>query len=99
MIVDRTQSRWYVGTGAAAVVALAAYFVYAVLSPNGPQGGSVAGLVFASLGTGVIVFECLLGLRKVDGTIVDLDAFQAETDSDALRRGRAPIPVEDRFRD
>ena len=64
MIVDRTQSRWYVGTGAAAVVSLSVYLVYAMLSPNGPSGGSIAGLVFASFGTGIIVFECLLGLRK-----------------------------------
>jgi hypothetical protein len=46
------------------VLSLAAYFAYAVWSPNGPHGGSVMGLVFGSAGTGIVVFECLLGLRK-----------------------------------
>jgi hypothetical protein len=64
VILDRRQYRWAVATAAAAVLGVAAYLVYAILSPNGPAGGSIAGLVFASLGTGIIVFECLLGLRK-----------------------------------
>jgi hypothetical protein len=64
MIVDRHQSRWAAGTAAAALAALAAYAIYAVLAPDGPRGGSLPGLFFASLGTGIIVFECLLGLRK-----------------------------------
>jgi hypothetical protein len=64
MILDRRQSRWAVSTGAAAVLLLAAYIVYAALSPNGARGGSLMGLFFAALGTGIIVFECLLGLRK-----------------------------------
>jgi hypothetical protein len=64
MIVDRQQSRWAVGTAAGALVALGAYVIYAVLAPNGPRGGSFMGLFFASLGTGIIVFECLLSLRK-----------------------------------
>jgi hypothetical protein len=64
MIVDRRQSRWAVGTGVAAALALGMYVVYATLAPNGARGGSLMGLFFAGLGTGVIVFECLLGLRK-----------------------------------
>ena len=43
---------------------LGVYIVYVVLSPNGARGGSLMGLFFAALGTGIIVFECLLGLRK-----------------------------------
>jgi hypothetical protein len=64
MIVDRQQSKWAVGTAAAAVLALSVYAIYAVLSPDGPRGGSFTGLFFASVGTGIIVFECLLGWRK-----------------------------------
>src|ERR1700687_4391095 len=64
MILDRRQSRWAVGTSAGAVVSLAIYIVYALLSPNGARGGSLPGLFFAALGTGAIVFECLLSLRK-----------------------------------
>jgi hypothetical protein len=64
MIIDRRQYRWVLGTSFAALIGAAAYIVYAILSPNGPNGRSVAGLVFAALGTGIVVFECLLGLRK-----------------------------------
>ena len=64
MIVDRAQSKWIAATAAAAVVSLAAYVAYVVMSPNGPRGGSWMGLFFAAFGTGIIVFECLLGLRK-----------------------------------
>lgn len=64
MIVDRTQSKWMAGTGAAALLSLAVYAAYVALSPNGARGGSWMGLFFAALGTGIIVFECLLGLRK-----------------------------------
>jgi hypothetical protein len=64
MIVDRGQMRWALTAAAAAVVLLAVYVIYALNSPNGARGGSMMGLFFASLGTGVMVFECLLGLRK-----------------------------------
>jgi hypothetical protein len=64
MIVDRAQSKWIGGTAAGAVVSLTVYVAYVVMSPNGPRGGSWMGLFFAAFGTGIIVFECLLGLRK-----------------------------------
>ena len=36
--------------------------------PMAPRGGILHGLFFAAFGTGVIVFECLLGLaQKVSG--------------------------------
>lgn len=64
MIVNRQQVKWAAGTGAGTLLALIVYVVYALLAPNGPRGGSFMGLVFATVGTGIIVFECLLGLRK-----------------------------------
>ena len=64
MILDRQQSKWALVTAAVAVLSFGSYLVYAILSPNGPSGGSTAGLVFGSLGTAIIVFECMLGLRK-----------------------------------
>jgi len=64
MMLDRRQTKWAVGTAVAAVVLLAMYIIYAVWAPNGARAGSMMGLFFAALGTGVIVFECLLGLRK-----------------------------------
>lgn len=64
MILDRGQSAWASGALIAAAVGMVVYLAYAMLSSNGADGGSVAGLIFASLGTGILVFECLLGLRK-----------------------------------
>jgi hypothetical protein len=64
MIVDRGQTRWALTAAGTAVVLLAAYVIYVLNAPNGARGGSMMGLFFASLGTGVMVFECLLGLRK-----------------------------------
>jgi hypothetical protein len=64
MIVNRQQTKWALGTAAGSAAAVLVYVMYAVLSTNGPRGGSFMGLVFASVGTGIIIFECLLGLRK-----------------------------------
>lgn len=64
MIVDRGQSKWIAGSAGGALVSLALYVAYVVMSPNGPRGGSWMGLFFASVGTGILVFECLLGMRK-----------------------------------
>src|SRR5712692_1534833 len=52
------------GATAAALACSAIYLVYAAFSPNGPRGGSAVGLTFGFAGTAIIVFECLLSLRK-----------------------------------
>jgi hypothetical protein len=64
MIVDRTSTRWILGASAAALASTVIYGIYALLSANGPRGGSPLGLAFAFAGTAIIVFECLLSLRK-----------------------------------
>jgi hypothetical protein len=64
MLMDHRQTRWAVGSTIASVACLVLYVVYFLASPNGPRGGSLVGLAFASAGTGIIIFECLLGLRK-----------------------------------
>jgi hypothetical protein len=53
--------RW---SAAAAGISSIAYIVYALLSANGPDAGSLGGLLFGFAGTGIIIFECLLSLRK-----------------------------------
>src|SRR5205085_4437856 len=58
------QTKWAGGGAIGAIASLAVYIAYVLLSPNGARGGSLMGLFFASLGTGIIIFECLLGLRK-----------------------------------
>jgi hypothetical protein len=64
MIVDRKQVKWGVATVVTAFASMCGYTVYALLSANGPRGGSPIGLIFGSAGTGIFLFECLLGLRK-----------------------------------
>ncbi len=64
MILDRTHRSWILGCGGVALVSSLVYMVYSMQAPNGPTGGSVIGLAFAFAGTAVIVFECLLSLRK-----------------------------------
>mgnify|MGYP001336240692 CR=1 FL=1 len=64
MIVDRTHREWILATAAIALASTLAYLVYALVAVNGPRGGSAMGLTFGFAGTGIIVFECLLGLRK-----------------------------------
>ena len=64
MIIDNTHQKWITHCAEIAAVATAAYLVYLFLAPGGPSGGSVTGLAFGFAGTSVIIFECLLSLRK-----------------------------------
>ncbi|MBI3207564.1 MAG: hypothetical protein HYZ37_01525 [Candidatus Solibacter usitatus] len=49
---------------ALAAVLMLIYAAYVYWNPPGARGGSPLGLVFGFAGTGVILFECLLSLRK-----------------------------------
>jgi len=64
VIVDVSHRPWIIWCGSAAVLSGLAYIFYALNPPGGPRGGTWAGLAFAFAGTGVILFECLLSLRK-----------------------------------
>lgn len=64
MIIDQKSTRWIMGTAAGAMAATLIYAIYAARAANGPSGGSGVGLFFGFAGTAVIVFECLLSLRK-----------------------------------
>jgi hypothetical protein len=64
MLMDRRQTVWAVWSSIASAACLVLYVVYFLVSPNGARGGSPAGLLFAAAGTGIILFDCLLGLRK-----------------------------------
>lgn len=63
MLIDRTHRKWFIGTALGLAVAAALYVPYA-LSPGGPSGGSVLGLVYGSLGSACMLIAGLLGLRK-----------------------------------
>jgi len=64
MRMDKTQRGW--GFASILVLALSAavYVVYALVSPEGPRGGSTIGLAFGIAGFGFMVFAALLGARK-----------------------------------
>lgn len=64
MIVDRNHQSWIRAASISGAVLAALYILYALRAPNGPRGGSLEGLIFAFAGTTLIVFECLLSLRK-----------------------------------
>lgn len=64
MLIDRTHRPWFLGTAFALALASALYVVYAVASVRGPSGGSVPGLVYGSIGSALMLFAGLLGLRK-----------------------------------
>ena len=64
MLIDSTHRRWILACSGLGVASALVYIVYALRAPNGPTGGSAMGLVFGFAGAGLIVFECLLSLRK-----------------------------------
>jgi hypothetical protein len=64
VLIDRKHQRWSAWTAIAAAVLAVVYAIYAVLTPNGPKGGTIPGIVFGGLAFAVMLFECLLSLRK-----------------------------------
>src|SRR5947209_8611797 len=64
LLLDRSHKKWCAGTLVAAAVSTAVYVPYSRGSINGPNGGSPVGVAFGALGTAMIVFCGLLGVRK-----------------------------------
>ena len=64
MRIDSTHKPWAIATCIAFAVSLVAYFAYVRASLNGPSGGSAMGLIFGSVGFGMMLFATLLSLRK-----------------------------------
>jgi len=62
--IDQTHRPWALRTGALLALAVLAYVPYAVLSRNGPPGGSALGLIYGIAGYGLMIFAALLSLRK-----------------------------------
>ncbi len=64
MVIDRTHRKWALGS---AITALVATIVYVVLRPATPAkliGGTALGITFGSIGSSLIIFEGLLGMRQ-----------------------------------
>ena len=64
MLIDKTHRPWFFFTLAALGVSGTAYVIYRALSVQGPGGGTVMGLIFAGIGSAMMLFAALLGLRK-----------------------------------
>jgi hypothetical protein len=64
MRIDRTHEPWAIATTGAFAVSFIGYSIYAQNSVDGPRGGSVMGLIFGSVGFGLMLFATLLSLRK-----------------------------------
>jgi len=63
-IVDRKTIPWFIGTLIAYAVATVAYLMYAHATPRGPHGGSIPGLIYAIVGSALILFALVLNVRK-----------------------------------
>lgn len=64
LIIDRTQRTWATLSAVVCLVAGAAYIWYSASSPDGPSGGSVPGLIFGLISSGMMVFAGLLSVRR-----------------------------------
>ena len=64
MLIDSTHRPWIIFCIAAVLLGTGFYVPYAVLSTQGPRGGSAAGLIYGSLGSAMMLFAGLLGARK-----------------------------------
>jgi len=64
MIIDRSHRAWFIGSLLALALGGSFYIPYALLSVTGASGGSVVGLINASIGSAMMLFAGLLGARK-----------------------------------
>ena len=64
MLIDSTHRVWIWVTAVALVLGTAFYIPYASFSVRGPQGGSVVGIIYGSIGSALMLFAGLLGARK-----------------------------------
>jgi hypothetical protein len=64
MRMDKTQRGWAFASLVILVISSVVYALYAFESPQGPRGGSLAGLAFGVIGFAFMIFAALLGARK-----------------------------------
>lgn len=64
MLIDSTHRSWFLGTLLVTLAGAAAYFPYAALTPGGPRGGTLIGLLYGIFGMGMILFAGFLSVRK-----------------------------------
>ncbi len=64
MRIDETHRKWFIGSLALLIVAVAIYIPYSRSAPEGANGGTVAGLTYGSIASAFMLFAGLLGARK-----------------------------------
>ena len=64
MRIDETHRKWFIGSLAALIVAAVVYVPYSRGTPQGANGGTVAGLTYGSIASAFMLFAGLLGARK-----------------------------------
>lgn len=64
MIIDRSHRTWFIGSLVLLGIGGVLYIPYALTSVSGASGGSVPGLIYAGIGSAMMVFAGLLGARK-----------------------------------
>ena len=64
MRIDETHRKWFIGSVAALLLALAMYVPYSRSTPQGANGGTAAGLTYGSIASACMLFAGLLGARK-----------------------------------
>ncbi|MGD0966515.1 MAG: hypothetical protein ABSA57_21835, partial [Candidatus Acidiferrales bacterium] len=64
MIIDQSHRAWLIGSLILLGIASMLYIPYALRSVTGVSGGSVAGLIYAGVGSAMMIFAGLLGARK-----------------------------------
>lgn len=64
MLIDRSQRNWAYATLFLTLLATASYVWYAAVTPGGPSGGTIPGLVYGILGSALMIFAGLLAARK-----------------------------------
>jgi hypothetical protein len=64
MIIDQSHRAWFIATMVLLLVGGLGYISYTLVSGNGMDSGSWLGLIYASVGSALMLFAGLLGARK-----------------------------------
>lgn len=64
MRIDETHRKWFIGSLAGLILAAVVYVPYSRNTPQGANGGTVAGLTYGSIASAFMLFAGLLGARK-----------------------------------
>lgn len=64
MLIDRSHRRWLAGCAGLIGAAIIAYAIWRHFVPERPIGNTALGITFGASALSIMVFECLIGVRK-----------------------------------